>query len=274
MAANLLRHRGQLTVWNRSPEAADRLRTLGAQVAVSPTALLEECDTVVLMLAHRRAVDEVLGCDGDQVHAPVAGRTVVSTGTISPADSASLGRLLSRHGATYVEAPVSGSRVPAERGALVGMLAGDDEAIDRVEPLLASLCAKVFRCGAVPRALTTKLAVNVFLIDLVTGLTEATRFAEERGVDLAVFRSVLDAGPMASEVSRVKLAKLVEDDFSPQATIRDVRYNSDLILDEARAAGLDLPLLEAAQRLLTVAGRLGHDGADMVATLHALRAGQ
>src|SRR5204863_1145983 len=115
----------------------------------------------------------------------------------------------------YVEAPVSGSRVPAERGALVGMVSGNPTAIQSIEPLLAPLCAKVFACGRVPNALRTKLAVNHFLITMVAALGETTQAARAAGIDLSILQEVLDAGPMASDVSRIKLDKLVRGDFSP-----------------------------------------------------------
>ena len=89
------------------------------------------------------------------------------------------------------------------------MLSGPDAVLDEVEPVLQPMCRAQVRCGAVPGAMATKLAVNTFLIDMVTGLAEATRFAEASGVDLDVLRSVLDAGPMSSEVSRLKIAKLL-----------------------------------------------------------------
>ena len=88
-------------------------------------------------------------------------------------------------GGRYVEAPVSGSRVPAEQGALVGMLAGDPAAVAEVEPLLRPMCERSFVCGAVPQALRMKLAVNLFLITTVTGLAEAVHSAERHGIDLA-----------------------------------------------------------------------------------------
>ena len=81
--------------------------------------------------------------------------------------------------------------------------------MDAVLPLLAPLCATTVKCGEVPNATRMKLAVNLFLITQVTGLAEAFHFAENNGLDVEVFRSVLDSGPMASSVSRMKLDKLV-----------------------------------------------------------------
>ena len=80
-----------------------------------------------------------------------------------------------------------------------------------------------------------KLAVNLFLITEVAGLVEAFHFAEGNGLDLELFRSVVDAGPMASDVFRLKLGKLVSGDFTVQASISDVFYNNRLIADAARS---------------------------------------
>ena len=271
MAANLLRARGDLVVWNPSAAAARRLQTLGARVVATPSVVFDTCDTVILMLANLNAINDTLGRTAGSLTAPVRGRVIVNMGTIAPVDSSQLSEALLAQGATYVEAPVSGSRVPAENGALVAMLAGPADIVQQVEGLLTAICRTVFRCGEVPGALTTKLAVNVFLIDMVTGLAEAARFAESNGVDLDVFRAVLDSGPMSSDVSRMKIAKLLAGDYAAQATIRDVRYNSRLILDQAHRTGTELPLLADCERLLGATEQLGHEDADMVAVLLALR---
>ena len=271
MATNLLRAGRDLMVWNRSPAAAQRLHGLGARVLATPAQVLQTCDTVILMLTDVAAINEVLGRTEGSFATPVQGRVIINMGTIAPSESSQLGDALSAHGASYVEAPVSGSRVPAENAALVAMLAGPAAVLDDVAGLLSHMCRSVVRCGEVPNALTTKLAVNVFLINLVTGLAESVRFAEVNGVDLEVFRAVVDSGPMASDVSRIKLAKLLTDDYSAQATVRDVRYNSRLILDQASLTGADLPLMADSERLLGVTEGLGHGDDDMVAVLRALR---
>jgi 3-hydroxyisobutyrate dehydrogenase len=272
MAANLARAGTDLVVWNRSPDKVRRLAELGATPATGPEDLVAQCDTVLVMLADAGVVDAVLGRAGGRFAVPVAGRTVVHMGTVSPPYSRGLGQDLGAAGAAYVEAPVSGSRIPAERGELVAMLAGVSADLDRIEPLLGPVCSAVFRCGAVPGALQLKLAVNAFLISLVVGLAESVRFAETLGLDLALLRAVIDAGPMSSPVSQVKLAKLVTGDHAAQASVRDVRYNSRLILDEAAAAGSATPLLTVCEALLGEAEGQGLGNADMVAVLEAIRA--
>ncbi|HYY12226.1 MAG TPA: NAD(P)-dependent oxidoreductase, partial [Kineosporiaceae bacterium] len=244
---------------------------LGATVADSVESLVEACPVVVLMLADDRAVDEVLHRGEPEFAGLVAGRTLVTMSTLPPAYSQQLAADVARHGGHYVEAPVSGSRGPAEDGTLVAMVAGDDDTVEAVTPILALMCSTVVPCGAVPRALTTKLAVNIHLITLVTGLAEAFHFAREQGLDLGVLADVLARGPMSSAVSRTKADKLVLDDMRPQAQVKDVSYNCRVIAAAARDAGIAAPLIDACEQLFAQTQRLGHDTEDMIGVIHALR---
>ncbi|MEU9229560.1 NAD(P)-dependent oxidoreductase [Streptomyces massasporeus] len=272
MALNLARAGTPLVVWNRTPERCEPLRAAGAEVAASAADVFRRASTVFLMLADETSVDAVLGRGTPDFAPRVARHTVVHMGTTSAEYSCGLQENVRAAGGRYVEAPVSGSRVPAERGELVGMLAGDDDAVATVRPLLAPLCRETFGCGAVPGALLLKFSVNLFLIAVVTGLAEAFHFAERHGLDQRLFRDVLDAGPMASAVSRVKAPKLLERDFSVQAAAADVLKNNRLIAEAARKADLASPLLDVCHALYDETVRRGHGGEDMVAVLHALEA--
>lgn len=272
MALRLARAGTPLVVWNRTAAAAEALREAGADVAADAAEVFARADVVVLMLADGSAVDAVLGRGTPGFGARVAGRTVVTMGTTSPEYSRGLEADVREAGGRYVEAPVSGSRVPAEQGRLVAMLAGDDEAVDTVRPLLAPLCHETFRCGPAPGALFMKLAVNLFLITQVTGLTEAFHFAERQGLDQGLFLDVVAAGPLSSGVSRMKAPKLLGGDFAVQAAALDVLKNNRLIAGAARASGLASPLLDTCHALFEETVALGHGSADMVAVLHALRA--
>ncbi|MDT7839799.1 NAD(P)-dependent oxidoreductase [Streptomyces justiciae] len=272
MALNLARAGTPLVVWNRTPDRCDPVRAAGAEVAASPDEVFARARTVILMLADENAMDEVLGRGTATFAARVADRTLVHMGTTSPEYSAGLEDAVRSAGGRYVEAPVSGSRVPAEQGELVGMLAGDEVAVEAVRPLLAPMCRETFGCGPVPGALLMKFSVNLFLITLVTGLAEAFHFADRHGLDQRLLRDVLDAGPMASAVSRVKAAKLVAGDFAVQAGAADVLKNNRLIAQAARKADLASPLLDVCHALYDETVAHGHGGEDMVAVLRALQA--
>ncbi len=221
------------------------------------------------MLLDRNAVDAVLERGTPAFARHVCGKTIVHLGTTSPAYSHDLQRDIVAAGGAYVEAPVSGSRVPATHGQLVGMVAGHDDDIARVLPLLDSLCTRVFRCGVVPGALRMKLAANHYLIGMVTVLAETAHAARRAGVDLDVLREVLDAGPMASAVSRTKLEKLVRADFSPQAAIRDVSTIAELVLAQCDDTGSSAPLIRQCAALYRSALAAGHGYDDMAAVVHA-----
>jgi 3-hydroxyisobutyrate dehydrogenase len=270
MALNLVRAGTPLLVWNRTPDRCEPLRAAGAEVAADPAEVFARAGVVFLMLADEAATDAVLGRGAPDFTARVAGRTVVHMGTTAPEYSSGLRDAVRAGGGRYVEAPVSGSRVPAEQGQLVAMLAGDTDAVAEVRPLLAPLCRETFDCGAVPDALLMKLSVNLFLITLVTGLAEAFHFADRHGLDRRLFLDVLDAGPMASGVSRMKAPKLLGRDFSVQAGAADVLKNNRLIAEAARKAGLASPLLDVCHALFGETVEQGHGDEDMVAVLHAL----
>lgn len=272
MAARLHGAGIDVVAWNRSAPARLRFLARGGRVADSPAAAAASAETILVMLANAQAIDEVLGRSERGFALDMTGRLLVNVGTVAPSYSRALERALTAAGAQFVEAPVSGSKGPAQAGELVAMLAGNPGPVDRVAELLAPLTSLVVRCGEVPRALETKLAVNIFLITMVTGLAEAYAFGERRGVDPAVLRQALDAGPMASTVSQGKLAKLLGGDMSAQASIRDVRYNSRLILEEVGKVSGAAPLLTLCEQLLAESELQGHGADDMIAIIDAFRA--
>ncbi len=272
MALNLVRAGTPLLVWNRSQAKARGVIEAGAAFAASIDEVFARATIVLLMLADEQAVDAVLERRGPAFATRVKDRTIVQMGTIAPAASLALASDIRAAGGRYVEAPVSGSRKPAEAGQLVVMLAGEADAVAAVRPLLDPLCKEARLCGAVPGALLMKLAVNLFLITMVTGLAEAMHFAERHGLDLDQFRAVLDAGPMASDVSRGKTAKLVAHDFAAHAAISDVLKNNRLIAEAARDRGVASPLLDICHALYGETLYLGHSSSDMIAVVKAIEA--
>src|SRR5229473_2569535 len=199
MALNLVKAHIPLLVWNRSPSKLGILAEAGAAVAKDPAEVFARCEVVILMLLDGAVIDSVLERGDRPFGDRVKGRTLINMATTAPSYSKALETDVRAEGGRYVEAPVSGSRKPAEAGQLVAMLAG---------------------------------------------LAEAVHFAERHGLDLGQLVAVLDAGPMASDVSRVKAAKLVARDFAVQAAISNVLENVRLIAGAARQAGIASPLID------------------------------
>jgi 3-hydroxyisobutyrate dehydrogenase len=326
MALSLARAGTPLVVWNRTPTRCEPLRAAGARAVATPAEVFARAGTVFLMLADGPAIDSVLGRGTPAFAANVAGHTVVHMGTTSPGYSRALEADILTAGGSYVEAPVSGSRTPAEQGRLVAMLAGQDAAVETLRPLLRPMCHEAFACGPAPNALLMKLVLwperftvsrcparhlavlsEVARVRPVRGRSSAVRctapdaanpanlpghstsrehpphhhghrphrvlhFADRHGLDKERFLAVLDAGPMASAVSRTKAPKLGAGDFAVQAAALDVLKNNRLIAEAARESGLASPLSDVCHALFAETVALGHGGQDMVAVLRAIEA--
>lgn len=272
MALNLARAGTGLVVWNRSPGKSDALRAAGAKVAASPGAVFRQAHIVILMLVDGAAIDSVLGRGTVQFGANVAQRTIVHMGTTSPEYSRELEADVRNAGGEYVEAPVSGSRIPAEQGGLLAMIAGADGAVARVRGLLKPMCSEVLECGAVPGGTLVKLATNIVLMASITGLAEAMHMADRHGLPREQLMRAILLGPIASNVLRVKAPKLVSGDLAPQASILSALANAELTHAAARAAGASTPLLNECIALYRETRALGAGELDLVAVIKALEA--
>ncbi len=272
MALNLAKAGLQVIAWNRSLERSFPLATAGATIASAPVEVYAQARIVILMMANEASLDLVLDRKAAAFASNVKGHIIVHMGTTSAEYSRLLEADIVAAGGQYVEAPVSGSRKPAEAGQLVAMLAGDPQAVDAVRHVLKPMCHELVDCGPVPNGLLMKLSVNTFLIPMVTAIAEAAHLARGYGLDMKKFQAVLDAGPMASNVSRIKVAKLVDEDFDVQASIVDVLKNNRLAQEAARGAGLASPLLDACMELYSETLDHGYGGEDMVAVVKAIEA--
>jgi 3-hydroxyisobutyrate dehydrogenase len=272
MALNLTRARHPLTVWNRSPQKCVPLRDAGATIVDSVADVFRGSDVVFLMLIDSAAIDHVLRRGTPSFAEMLSGRTVVNMSSVEPDYSCGLEKDTKDVGGRFVEAPVSGSRVPAESGQLVAMVAGDQSVVADVSPLLRPMCHEVVFCGSAGSALRMKLAVNIFMLGLATGLAEAVHFADRQRLDRQLVQTVLNASAMASAFSRMKLAKLVADDYSPQAVAHDGCNSTRLITNAARDAHIATGLMDVCRELYEETVTLGHGSSDMISVIRAIEA--
>lgn len=272
MALNLAKANVNLIVWNRTQAAVEPLRAAGAEVASSVEHVFRQARTVLLMLVDETALDSVLKRGTPEFALLVADHIVVSMGSNSPDYSRRLAVDISAAGGRYVEAPVSGSRKPAEAGQLVSLLGGEPATVAQVRPLLFAMCRKTVACGPVGNALLMKLAINLFLNTMLAGLAEAFHFADKHDLGIAAFKEALEAGPMNSDFTQVKLPKLIARDFSVQAATQDALNSTRLIADAARVAGIASPMLDLASSLYEESIGLGNARLDMSTILLAIEA--
>ena len=266
IALNLARAGVPLVVWNRSADRLAPLRSLEVPIAATVADVFQRTRTVILMLATEAAIDGVLR------RGTVRNHTVVNMGSTAPEYSLSLHADIMAAGGRSVEAPVSGSRRPAEMATLVAMVAGAPADVETVRPLLAPMCRTTVPCGPVPAGSLMKLSVNTFMLTMLAGLAEAAQFAARHGIDLELFVTVVDASPLASDASRVKSRKLAARDFSVQAFATDAFRNQALIIDAASRAGVATPMLAQCHALYAEMLAQGDGELDMIGVVRAIEA--
>ena len=273
MATRLVEAGVNPLLWNRSANALSPFRST-AGIAPSAEAMIVQSDVVILMLGDDDAVTDVLGLDNEHQSARLAGRIVVNMGTGAPEASLAFEQAVAAAGGTYLEAPVSGSRGPAEAGQLLAMVAGgrpDQRAI--VRQILEPLCKASVDAGPIPNGLRLKLAVNLYLVTSVAALAEAFHFGDRLGIDRTLLADLISAGPMASDVSSGKARKMAARDFSAQAAIRDVHKNCRLVADAAKKAGASTPMLSEALALFAARDREDGPAVDMASVIDVFGGG-
>ncbi|KAJ0425372.1 putative NAD binding NADP oxidoreductase coenzyme F420-dependent [Aspergillus carlsbadensis] len=267
MARNLARN-FPLTVWNRSASKYTLLTdTENITIAETPLQAIEASDIIFIMLFDSSALDAVLT---DEVIRALSGKTVTNCTSVTVEYSQQLGAMIHDAGGEFLEMPVSGSKIPAEQGQLVGLMAGEAETAERVRPFLQPLTSAAIYCGPLGSGLKAKYAANTFATILAAGVGETMHFAQALGLDLEAFGQVLDASPMASAYSRGKVAKVQRGDWSAQASVGVCCYSTQLIEAAAEEAGARLPLMRTCKGLYEEATQDGLGEEDMVAVMKTI----
>lgn len=275
IARNIHQAGHEVHVFNRTPARCSRLQALGVNVAPSASAVFEACDVIVLMVPSQSEVEQVLQATATGgFGVPVRDKVIVLMATVAPAYSFDLAERLEAAGARYVEAPVSGSKVPAENAQLVVLAAAAKPShLDAVQPLFDAIGKKTVRCGLVPMAMRTKLANQLLLISWFEAMSEATHFAQSLGLDVAAFLEMVQAGPLGNDALRSKLGKLASNDFLPQAAIRHVAKDIGLVCAEAQRLDVWVPIAIANRALFDTAMQAGLADSDAIGILTVLRNG-
>ena len=261
MALNLA-HYFPVKVWNRTPSKYDALKTAGATIGSSPSQVVQDSDIIFSMLFDEPAMRSVLNHNFKEA---LKGKILVNTSSISVNFSEYLAQYVQEAGGDFLEMPVSGSAIPAKEGTLIGMLAGDPDVANRVRPALSPITRKAVYCGGIGTGLKTKYAINLYLLTMNASLAESVNLARAQGLDVEVFGQVLDAGPLASRHSGMKMEKVLSGHWSAQASIVDCCNITGLIASAADAVGTEAPIVKLCNSLYEQARSRGLGSEDMIA---------
>ena len=263
MAASIARAGLPLRVWNRSREKAEPLAGVGAVIADSPAEAVEGADLVLTMLFDADAVAATM----EQARASLApGAVWVQQSTVGVEGSDRLVALARDLGVAYVDAPVLGTRKPAQDGALVVLASGPQDVRELVTPVFDAIGSRTLWLGAAGEASRLKLAANAWVITVVEGIAESLALTRSLGLDPHLVLQAGAGGAMDAPYVQRKGTAMIEGDFAPSFSIDGAAKDGDLIVAAARGAGVELAVVEAARDHLARARAAGHGGQDLSAT--------
>ena len=219
-----------LTVWNRTREKASGL---DLPIADSPAALIGMVDVLFLNLFDSKAVGSVLTGDEGILKAGCRGKIIIDTTTNHFSSVGSFHELLAGAGASYLEAPVLGSVVPASKGLLTILVSGKRPAYEEALPYLEKIGKDIFYLEEPALATKMKLINNLVLGSFMATLAEAIVLGEKTGIDKETVIDILSSGAGNSLVLNAKREKIINEDFSTHFSssliYKDLHYLQDLV---------------------------------------------
>ena len=266
MGAGMARNIGKagipLRVWNRSREKAEALADV-ATVTSTPAEAVDGADVVITMLF-----------DADSVEAVMADLTLadnavwLQSSTVGVEGTARLAEGRDR----FVDAPVLGTRQPAESGTLLVLASGPEGLRDQVQPVFDAIGSRtVWVSGAPGDASKLKLVLNSWVLSIVSGTAQAIAFAQGLGIDPALFLDGIDGAPTGTPYAQAKGKQILSGDFAPAFALEGAAKDARLIAEAMQASGVDPAIVNAARSVVRRAVERGHGADDMSAMYHGFR---
>jgi 3-hydroxyisobutyrate dehydrogenase len=271
MARNILAADMEVRVWNRTREKVEPLAEDGAKVADSPAEAAEGAGFVITMLADADTVEEAVTGGESPLRALAEGGIWLQMSTVGAEGSDRLGEIAAEYGATYVDAPVLGTKEPAEQGQLIVLASGPEEALERCQMIFEAISSKTLWLQPAGQGSRLKLVTNSWLVGLLGVLAETIALAKAVGVDPSRFLEAIEDSPVGTPYAQMKGQMMIQENFPTSFSLNLARKDATLLLDAAGAHGLRLPIAEAAAVHLDEAINAGYGEEDMAAVYEAAK---
>lgn len=263
IARNLAGAGFPVRAWNRSRERAEPLISDGVELAGTPAEACGVAEIVLTMLADADAVLETMS-SAFEVE-PVDGAVWLQMSTIGEEGTERCRALADEHGLAFVDAPVLGTKQPAEQRKLVIMASGAREFESRLAPIFDAIGQRTMWVGEAGSATRLKVAVNSWILSVVEGAAETLALAEGMGLDPGLVLEAVSGGSLDLPYLQTKGKAILQRDFEPSFRLALAAKDAGLVEESAERHGLDLPLARIIHQRLAQ-GAAEHGDADMAAT--------
>lgn len=268
MAKNLLKAGHDVCVWNRTTAATAPVVEAGGKLAASAADAARDADVVFVMVSTPEAALDVAKAAASGLS---AGKGYVDVSTVDAGTSSQIASIVRATGAEFMEAPVSGSKKPAEDGALIFLCAGDESLYARCKDPLEVMGKAHFFLGEVGQGAKMKLVVNMIMGSMMGAFAEGLTLAEKSDLNPETLLQVISLGAIASPMFALKGPSMVAGKFSPAFPLKHQQKDMRLAIALADELAQDMPVAAAANELYKRARRDGFDDEDFSAVLKAVK---
>ncbi len=269
MARNLLEAGMEVRAWNRSTEKVKPLAKDGVTVVDTAGEAASGADFLLTMLPDADVIEEVVR-DG-LLPALAEGAVWLQMSTVGENGNEKLARLAAEGGVAFVDAPVLGTKAPAEQGQLIVLASGPEDVRSKCEPIFDAVGSKTVWLGEAGEGSRLKLVVNNWIVGLLGVLAETVAFARAAGVDPQKFLETIDGGPLGLPYAQMKGSMMIEEDFPTSFSAKLARKDAGLVLEAAQERGLQMAVASAVAARFDEAIEAGHGDEDMAAIYEATK---
>jgi 3-hydroxyisobutyrate dehydrogenase-like beta-hydroxyacid dehydrogenase len=229
-----------VVAWNRTPKPSSGLAS-----AETPEACVRGATFVIAVLSDGATLLDVLQRPDGALTSLAPGAVVIDMATTGRKGALAAAEAVQARGGRFVDCPVSGTVVPAEKGALVGMVGASDADLRDVEPLLRTMCARLIHAGGVGQGQALKVVLNGVGSHHFVAFASMLALGERAGIARAAIVDAFTSGAFASPSYVGKRAKVLARDYAPEFALALAKKDIGLVVELEEETGMTLPVLRA-----------------------------
>lgn len=271
MAKNLLGAGFDVTVWNRTKEKCIALVEQGARQGNSPGEVVAQCDITFAMVSDPTAAVSLCFDEGGVLEGISPGKAYIDVSTVDPATAVRIAEAVKMKGGRYLEAPVSGSKKPAEDGSLVFLCGGDESLYQEATPALLLMGKKSYHLGGAGKGAQMKLVINMIMGTMMTAFAEGLSLGDKVGLNTEEILDVLTQGAIDNPMFRLKGSQMAQNNFPTAFPLKHMQKDMRLALQLGDEYGQSLFTAGAANNLYIKARDVGGADEDFSAVLKTIK---
>jgi 3-hydroxyisobutyrate dehydrogenase/2-hydroxy-3-oxopropionate reductase len=271
MASNLVKAGFDVTVWNRNPAKCDELVLQGAHLGTSPKDVTKHCDITFAMVSDPDAALALCQGPDGVLEGSGSGRGYVDMSTVDNTTSKAISNLITQAGGRFLEAPVSGTKKPAEDGTLIILAAGDASLYEDTKPAFDVMGKMSPYLGDVGQGANMKLVVNMMMGGMLSIFSEGMSLGQKAGLNGNQILEIIDAGAIANPMFKGKGAMLLKEDYSTSFPLKHMQKDIRLAVALGDQLEQPLPTAAAANETFKQAIKAGFADEDIVAVYKVIK---